>query len=63
MFRSKKKAELSINTIVIIIILIVVLVVVLLIFTGGMKSIGSSLWSTIKSALDIFKSPNMKPLQ
>jgi hypothetical protein len=63
MFKPKKRAELSINTIVILIILIVVLVVVILIFTGAMKGISSGLWDKIKSVLTIFKASDIQPVQ
>jgi len=57
---SKKKANLSINTIVIIILLVIVLVVLVLILTGGMKSISGTLWQKIKSALNLWNASDVK---
>ncbi|UCD21148.1 MAG: hypothetical protein JSW08_01215 [archaeon] len=61
MLKNKKGAELSINTVIIIIILLIALVILVLIFTGGMKSISSTIWDKIKSAITLWDAAGVNP--
>lgn len=54
--RSKKGAELSINTVIIIILALVALVVILFIFSSSMREFASSIIGKLKNALGLFSS-------
>lgn len=59
--RSKKGAELSVNTIIIIILALIALIVFLIIFSSSMRQIVADIAVKIRSAFGLWNATSLKP--